>query len=124
MSELSSAYDLGAGQWVLKRGGVRVYVPTPPAVPHPPRAVPIVSVHELRACLTCTARVDERCRSRSGQLCEPHVGRLAPRLCSCGDSLSAPNALRCARCAHERHKEQQRIHVSIKRAVAREAAAA
>lgn len=76
-------------QWI-QRGPIKVAVevpdePPPVAAPEPePRRI-----HDLIACPTCHARVDETCRTRSGHTTTPHSSRLAPRLCPCGSQLAA-----------------------------------
>jgi hypothetical protein len=50
-------------------------------------------LHRLIACPTCHAKVDETCRSDGGRgdgarpRRTPHLSRLAPRLCGCGEAL-------------------------------------
>lgn len=127
--------DLGirGGEWVTIRGGIKVWHPikgvelaplgaqvdlsdlTPPDTVYPPRVV--VDVHELRACLTCPARVDECCRTTSGAWTEAHAGRLVSRRCSCGALITGyGNARMCAACAYESHKTSQRESARRRRA--------
>lgn len=121
---MTATLGIEGGRWVLRRGGIRVYVPVPLPEPVVWPTREIVDAHELRACLSCPARVDEPCVTSSGNVSKrDHVGRLVKRSCRCGRAV-VRNATRCPSCAHERHKEQQRIHISIKRAAARERQAA
>lgn len=56
-------------------------------------------VHSLSACTVCPARVDEWCTQANGERAkQPHGGRLAPRLCSCGE-LPQETSSRCNGCA-------------------------
>lgn len=72
-----------------------------PAKPPRPGRTPMpwtLDVHTLKACLSCPARVDERCRTADGRPTDPHAGRLAPRLCRCGN-LPNPSSGLCPNCA-------------------------
>lgn len=78
-------------RWV-RRGLVLVADLEPPPPSPAPRPV-----HELIACPTCRARVDESCRTPAGNVREPHTTRLVARTCPCGASL-APRKQLCERC--------------------------
>ena len=67
------------GQWV-RRGLVMVWQPAPP-----PRTWE--TVHDLIACTTCLARVDEPCRHPGGKATSHHAGRLVARRCPCGGTV-------------------------------------
>lgn len=98
--------------WV-PRAGVLVAVQTEP--PPPP---PLVDVHQLIACPTCRARVDETCKSATGHRTTPHASRLAPRLCPCGASL-APRRRLCDPCAAKALRVSKRDYLRRRRAAQR-----
>lgn len=57
-----------------------------------------VNVHDLIACPTCRCRVDQSCRTETGQPRAPHTLRLTPYLCPCGRSRGGPGRQLCRRC--------------------------
>lgn len=95
------------------------YEPEPAPDPEPPAPI---RVHDLIACPTCHARVDERCRSATGTPRVPHVNRLAPQLCPCGELLAWKKQL-CEECRREARQEtyalrEQRIPTRLRRRTA------
>lgn len=93
-------------EWVVVRGIMRAR-PLLDEPPFPSRE--ITNVHDLRACLSCPARMDEPCVTRRGKTSRnPHAGRLVRRVCSCGAQLAWAHAARCPACAYERHRAQDR----------------
>lgn len=95
---------LAGGEWVKGPGGVARWVDYGEVVarvwslPKLPQHS-WTDLHDLRACLTCPARVDEACRSlKSGKRAKAfHAGRLTPRLCKCG-AVPERNHRRCRSC--------------------------
>ena len=73
-----------------------------------------MNVHDLIACPTCHARVDQPCRSASGHT-TTHSNRLAPRLCPCGMTLK-PRRTLCDWCATQSIKATKRAYARRKRA--------
>ncbi|KAB2808339.1 hypothetical protein F9L07_22755 [Pimelobacter simplex] len=65
---------------------------------------PTYDVSELIACPTCHARVVERCKSATGTPRSPHVNRLVPRRCPCGESLDDRKQF-CEWCRREARQE-------------------
>lgn len=115
---------LHGGRWVRGPGGVLTW--------HEARAVSDVraedvrtqlqagrvNVHDLRACTTCPARVDEHCRTADGERAhKPHAGRLTPRLCPCGE-LPLGTSRHCGGCAFMTLTTPKAI--SVRNAVLRE----
>lgn len=104
------------GQWVTRRGGVKVFVETPER----PRTLDLT---RLIACPTCHAKVTETCRTSGGNPTAPHGSRLAPRLCPCG-ALLEPKKQLCEHCRVEsrrlswRLREQRRKTSQRRREVA------
>lgn len=79
-AQVDAEARLANGRWV-RRSGVQVWVANPVLEPKRPTFVP----HELIACPTCLARMDEKCRQPDGanrrRTC---AARLVKRVCSCG----------------------------------------
>jgi hypothetical protein len=105
---------LAGGKWVPRRG---VLVWTPDSKGNR-RAI---NVHDLIACPTCRARVDEVCRTETGHSTKPHASRLAPRLCPCGANVR-PQATYCHDCAREEMRRSKRDYLRRRRADRRDAA--
>lgn len=106
-------------QWE-QRDGVLVAT-TPPPLPPAPTQTPRTT-HDLVACPTCHARVDERCRSATGTPRSPHVNRLVSRLCLCGAPLE-PRKQLCEWCRRDARKEtyarrEQRVPTRLRRRAA------
>lgn len=78
-------------------------------------------VHDLVACPTCRARVDECCRTPSGHTRPPHKSRLAPRLCPCGAPLARRRRY-CDPCRDRIDKENRYAGVVRHRARKKEVA--
>ena len=72
-------------------------------VPAEPTPIPTSRLLELVACYSCGAKVAEGCRTKTGESCSPHAGRMVPRLCPCGSSLK-PRKRLCEWCAAERDR--------------------
>lgn len=98
---------LTGGTWQPGRWGVLRWAPTPPE--------PIFSVHDLIACPTCHARVDETCRTKRGNRTTPHGSRITPRLCPCGKSLQ-PQRRMCSPCVKETSLANKRAWNARRRA--------
>lgn len=105
MTDISpDVLDEEDGQWV-QCGATKVWQVRPrPAVsngvPHIPAPAQSLDVSKLIACPTCHAKVTERCKSAGGIGRSPHVNRLAPRLCPCGELLGGRKQL-CEWCRRE-----------------------
>ena len=69
-------------------------------VPAEPTPIPTSRLLELVACYSCGAKVAEGCRTKTGEPCKAHAGRLVPRRCPCGASLEARKRY-CPPCARE-----------------------
>jgi hypothetical protein len=82
-----------------RRGLVQVAAPATEPPPSLAR-----TIHDLIACPTCHARVDERCKSATGTPRSPHVNRLVPRRCPCGASLEDRKQM-CEQCRREARRE-------------------
>lgn len=76
---------------------------------------PAVNVHRLVACPTCLARMDETCKTPSGQVTAEHGSRLVSRVCSCGGPVKprhhycdtcGPRALQVSKNDHGRRRRQ------------------
>lgn len=117
---------LAGGRWVVGAGGVRVWQDERPQPDAPKLGLPIepqrenVDMHELYACTTCPARVDEPCVTSGGNRVKyrHHAGRLAPRLCRCGGTVNN-NARMCPSCANAAHRVQQALSAQKRRQIAR-----
>jgi hypothetical protein len=106
---MGAAQPLAGGEWVTGRGGVQRWQPHTAAgwrvrarmlmnSEKLPQRNDWPDMHELRACTSCPARVDEPCVQPNGARAKmPHVGRLTPRLCRCGE-LPRHNARKCDAC--------------------------
>lgn len=88
--------------------------------PDGPRSTPrrYVNVHDLIACPTCGARVDESCRTTTHHRRTPHVDRLTPQLCPCGASRRGRFRTYCPRCAEFRNRLAKASYMRRKRAAA------
>lgn len=102
---------LSGGQWVPDRRGVMRWEQTEEVLPEP------TPIHELIACPTCHARVDETCKTATGRITTPHGSRLTPRLCGCGVVLAKQKRL-CSPCAEESSRVSKRDYLRRKRASA------
>lgn len=95
MTTYSPLFDvLANGEWV-RRGLVwhwRQNAPEPTAV-----EVRDYRPHDLIACPTCLARMDESCKTKGGW---SHTTRLVKRVCSCGTALRPPEKI-CGFCRAE-----------------------
>lgn len=107
--------SLRPGVWETRPGGVKVFVEIerlPMPEPTPRREVDLTT---LIACVTCRATVTESCRVVKGKTAgaprSPHWGRLAPRLCPCGELPSGKQATFCRFCALELLRESKRDHM-------------
>jgi hypothetical protein len=116
MSSLVLAGDVTlGGVWVVRKGGVRRFVPAdqlPPAVQPP---VKTYDLTKLIACPTCRATVTQTCKTRSGHTTTPHGSRLAPRLCACG-LIPDPGHTLCRFCAAESLQRSKNEHGARRRA--------
>lgn len=96
---------LDGGQWVQvgMRKVWRVADSERVSVPREPVKYPTikrVDLSQLRACTSCTARLDEPCVSpTSGQRVMPHAGRLVSRRCACGEKPVSAQARQCVACS-------------------------
>jgi hypothetical protein len=63
-----------------------------------------MDVHGLKACPTCHARLDERCRTKTGNPRHPHPSRLVAKVCGCGAPLGRYRKL-CDDC-HLRNRRE------------------
>lgn len=86
----------------------------------PPEPDPEPAPGTFKACPTCHARVAQTCRTKSGHTTTPHLSRLAPRLCICGELL-ARRARYCQPCRDAALREsklesQRRIRAHAKEA--------
>jgi hypothetical protein len=72
------------GQWV-RRGLIWAWVENPHKLGDRPSWNP----HDLIACPTCHARMDERCKTRLGKSAQSHDSRLVARVCGCGGPIRA-----------------------------------
>jgi hypothetical protein len=102
---------MSAWVWEL-RGAVRVAVPAPQVNTE----VVARTVHDLIACATCRARVDESCKTSSGKRRRPHDLRFAPQLCPCGNSRGGPKRKLCPSCAEISTREAKRDYMRRRRA--------
>jgi hypothetical protein len=115
---------LAGGRWLRTRGGVKVWEVVQSDAPVMGQPVTEqrehLDMHELFACTTCPARVDEPCRTPTGGRVAHggHAGRLAPRLCRCGSTVIG-NARMCPPCANESHRVSQQLSVQKRRQIAR-----
>jgi hypothetical protein len=114
LHQLFDDIALTDGEW-RNVGGIQRWVSTKPRRRD-------IDVHDLIACPTCFARVDETCRTRGGNVTGPHGSRLAPRLCSCGGRLKHQRRM-CDACAHEATRISKRDYLRRRRANDKEAAA-
>lgn len=73
-----------------------------------------VNVHDLIACPTCRCRVDETCRTEKGARRRDHDGRLAPRLCACGELVEPKHQL-CETCRVESIRVAKRDYMRRRR---------
>lgn len=87
---------LEGGSWV-QRGMIRIWEPAPPA-PAVLRT-PSYAPHDLIACPTCHARMDEFC-TRPGSKRHSHDARLVKRVCSCGGPVRTREPI-CGLCRAE-----------------------
>lgn len=74
-----------------------------------------MNIHDLIACPTCHARLDESCRTPSGHTTTEHGSRLAGRRCPCGMAL-APRRRLCDLCRDEYLQEGKNAHGRRRRA--------
>jgi hypothetical protein len=107
MSSVSFAWRL--------RNTIMVAMPYPLPEPEiePPR---MIDVHELIACATCHARVDESCKTINGQRRRSHPLRFAPHLCPCGESRGGTGRQLCEKCARESELRSKREYMRRVRA--------
>lgn len=105
---------LSGGRWVPDQHGILRWQQIVEAVPEP------IPLHDLIACPTCRARLDEMCRTSSGAGRASHSTRLVPRLCSCG-SLLKPYRRLCDECGAESSRASKLAHVRRRRAAERKA---
>lgn len=101
--------------WVT-RGGIKVATNGRSSPPPPPPKWE--TLHDLIACPTCFARVDETCRTKSGNVTKPHGSRLVSRRCSCGNAV-APQCSYCSFCAREKLQQSKNEHGRLRRQAAR-----
>lgn len=87
---------LANGEWV-RHGMIWRWHPAPDAEPEVDEPDP----HDLIACPTCMARMDEHCRSYDGR---DHAARLVKRVCSCGGPIR-PREPICGWCRVEAARE-------------------
>ena len=107
------------GVWEPRAGGVRVFVELDP-LPVVESVRKSYDLTKLIACVTCRATVTQSCRVVSGKTKgakrSPHWGRLAPRLCPCGELPSSRTAQLCTFCAVESVRVSKREHMRRRRA--------
>lgn len=102
--------------WAL-RGAVLVAQPVV-RVAQPRREI---NVHDLIACPTCRARMDEGCRTKSGRRTTPHGSRLVAKVCICGGKIDYHRKL-CDSCRDAALRESKRDYARRARAARRVAA--
>lgn len=99
MTFYADDYDvLAGGEWV-QRGMVWRWQADPDIQPEPePKSY---RPHDLIACPTCLARMDEKCRNNDvARPTRDHEARLVKRVCSCGGSVRPREAM-CRLCEVE-----------------------
>jgi hypothetical protein len=67
-----------------------------------------VRPHDLIACPTCHARMDELCRTSGGYTRRPHTNRLVRKVCPCGATLGYHKGL-CEPCLRRNLRYRKRI---------------
>lgn len=96
MKRPESPEVLEGGEWVL-RGLTMRWEPAPTRpISLPP---PLRQPHDLIACPTCLARMDEFC-TRPGSKRHSHDTRLVKRVCACGGTVR-PREPMCGFCRAE-----------------------
>lgn len=78
--------------------------------------LPEQRAHDLVACVTCHARVDEACRTSTGRRRRPHDLRVAPHLCPCGRRRGGPGRQLCDGCRDRLNRESKRDYMRRVRA--------
>lgn len=97
MTSYSPVFDvLANGEWV-RRGMVWHWVANEPPEKDEDGAY---TPHDLIACGTCYARMDERCKTTTGK---DHNRRLVKRVCACGGSIR-PREQICGWCRAEQER--------------------